>query len=140
MSKNIIRLTDNASGLGLTLGSLEIKVFESCSKLGSGTVRQILEGIEEKYAYTTVMTTCDRLAKKGILSRVKKGNCYVYSPIAPRKELDQRTTFKVLDRILGSLTEPVMEGFLDMLEDHDDKKLEALEKLIAKRKNQKKDK
>lgn len=38
-------------------------------------------------AYTTVMTLLDKLARKGSVTRKKKGKAYLYSPAVPRSEV-----------------------------------------------------
>ncbi len=128
-----VKLT-SGKGIGLTLGSLEKKVFKSCLELGKATVREILKNIPEDYAYTTIMTICDRLSKKGVFTREKSGRCYVYAPANTKEELDNQAMHKVLGKIADSMTEPVIEGFLDILEKRDIEKLEILEKMIADRK------
>ncbi len=135
MKEKNMRLTDG-EGIGLTLGSLEKKVFKACVALESANVREILNEIPDKYAYTTIMTICDRLSKKGIFKREKNGRCYIYSPATTKEELDSQAIHKVLGKIVDSMTEPVMEGFLDILETRDMKKLETLEKMVTKRMNE----
>lgn len=131
----VLRVSGERAGIGMTMGKLEYKVFDAVCKLGKGSVRDILDIVGSGYAYTTVMTTCDRLAKKGILARFKDGNKYLYSPIADRKDMDSQATCKVLESVMSSLTEPVMAGFLDMLEKTDSTKLDMLERMIKERKD-----
>jgi predicted transcriptional regulator len=124
-------------GVALTLGSLEKKVFKACEMLGKASVRDILKQMDDVYAYTTIMTTCNRLHSKRVFSREIKGRSYIYFPSSSREELDRRTMHNVLGRIVDSMTEPVMEGFLDILEESDVKKIETLERLITKRSKKK---
>lgn len=131
----VLRVSGERDGIGMTMGKLEYKVFDAVCKLGKASVRDILDLVGSGYAYTTVMTTCDRLAKKGILARFKDGNKYLYSPIADRSDMDSQATCKVLESVMGSLTEPVMAGFLDMLEKTDSTKLDMLERMIKERKD-----
>lgn len=42
---------------------------------------------ERDLAYTTVMTVLDRLAKKGVVSRVRDGRQWLYSPSRSREDL-----------------------------------------------------
>jgi len=136
MEKNkVIRVTSERNGAGMTMGSLEFKVFEACCKLLKCSVRQVLDELGSEYAYTTVMTTCDRLAKKGILNREKCGKCYLYSPSSSREDMDIQATCKVLGSLINSLTEPVVANFLTMLEETSADKLALLERMINERKN-----
>ncbi len=42
---------------------------------------------ERDLAYTTVMTVLDRLEKKGLVSRVRQGRQWLYSPLQTREDL-----------------------------------------------------
>lgn len=42
---------------------------------------------ERELAYTTVMTVLDRLAKKGVVSRVRQGRQWLYQPAQSREDL-----------------------------------------------------
>jgi predicted transcriptional regulator len=54
---------------------------------GEGNVRDVAKKVERPLAYTTVMTTLDRLFKKGLLDRRRFNRAYVYSPRLSRGEL-----------------------------------------------------
>jgi predicted transcriptional regulator len=51
------------------LGPLERKLLEEVWSRQSVTVRELVAGGKIRLAYTTVMTTLDRLYKKGLLDR-----------------------------------------------------------------------
>jgi predicted transcriptional regulator len=53
------------------LGPLEIAVMEILWVQGESNVHDVVEKLGRPLAYTTVMTTLDRLYKKGLLSRHK---------------------------------------------------------------------
>ncbi len=69
------------------LGPLEAQVLESLWRMGRpatvGCVRPAFPGL----AYTTLMTTLDRLHRKGFVKRVKRGRAFVYEPRASREQL-----------------------------------------------------
>jgi predicted transcriptional regulator len=54
------------------LGEREREVLEVLWSEGSATVQQVADGLKTALAYTTVMTTLDRLYKKGLLQRSNK--------------------------------------------------------------------
>jgi predicted transcriptional regulator len=56
------------------LGPLEQRLLEEIWKLESATVRELLEASDLAVAYTTVMTTLDRLYKKRLLTREAEGH------------------------------------------------------------------
>jgi predicted transcriptional regulator len=55
----------------LLLGPLEMQVMNVAWSVGRCSVRDVVERLNSKLAYTTVMTTLDRLFKKGLLEREK---------------------------------------------------------------------
>ena len=54
------------------------------------TVRDVKARLGARSAYTTVMTTLDRLYKKGLLARDKDGLAFVYRPALDRAEYQRR--------------------------------------------------
>jgi predicted transcriptional regulator len=71
------------------LGNLERDVMERVWAAPSPvTVREVHEALTERdLAYTTVMTVLDRLAKKGIVNRVRDGRAYRYEAAATKDQL-----------------------------------------------------
>ena len=70
------------------LGTLERQVIEVVWAGAEVTVRDVHARLDGKVAYTTVMTTLDRLFRKGLLARTKRSRAFVYSALATREELD----------------------------------------------------
>lgn len=65
------------------LSKAEARILEQCWKLGTCSVREVLESLpqDEQVAYTTVQTLVYRLEKKGALQKVKKiGNAHLFEP------------------------------------------------------------
>ncbi|HTS35002.1 MAG TPA: BlaI/MecI/CopY family transcriptional regulator [Candidatus Solibacter sp.] len=75
------------SNVATRLGPLERKMLEEVWSRGSVTVRELLADGKSPYAYTTLMTTLDRLYKKGLLQRVVEGKAFRYSSGCTREEL-----------------------------------------------------
>ena len=74
---------EQAAGLGpLETRLLEIMWAQKCAL----TVRRIHLLFPDR-AYTTIMTTLDRLYRKGLLMRHKRGRAFVYEPQCGRDEL-----------------------------------------------------
>lgn len=85
-------------GLESFLGPTEARVLEAVLARGGGTVREVLEDVSDEEgapAYTTVMTTLDRLYQKDLLDRRSEGKGYRYTPRGDRAAL--------LQRLLGSI-------------------------------------
>ena len=62
------------------LGPFEQQLLQKLWSHGSATVRELLADGKIHQAYTTVMTTVDRLYKKGLLDRVAEGRAFRYTP------------------------------------------------------------
>lgn len=69
------------------LGPLEERLLEALWARGNATVRDLVEDSCQDLAYTTVMTTLDRLFKKNLLSREAEGRAFRYAPRVSREEL-----------------------------------------------------
>ncbi|MFZ0286200.1 MAG: BlaI/MecI/CopY family transcriptional regulator, partial [Terriglobales bacterium] len=69
------------------LGPLEQRLLEELWKCKSATVRELVDHGDLKLAYTTVMTTLDRLYKKQLLDRAAEGRAFRYHPRHTQDEL-----------------------------------------------------
>ena len=129
------RLADAVTG---SLGELEKSVMATIRRDGEQGVSGVLEGLGQDYAYTTVMTTLDRLYKKGLLERRKEGRAFVYSVRYTEAEVERTVAEDVLDRLLDSSlgrVEPVLATIVDRVSEKDRELLDELERLVkAKRK------
>ena len=85
------------------LGPREIKVLEQLwARAKAATVRDVHRAFPE-LAYTTLMTTLDRLFRKGLLIRERRGRAFAYEPRCSRDELlSRRISGQVLDLLGGS--------------------------------------
>ena len=69
------------------LSKAETRILEQYWKLGTCSVREILDSLpeDERVAYTTVQTLVYRLEEKGALRKVKKiGNAQLFQPAIDR--------------------------------------------------------
>src|SRR6266700_5628943 len=82
------------------LGALEREVLSLVWERGDNTVRDVCERLEATVAYTTVMTTMDRLFKKRLLSRHKVGRAFVYSATATRDEMAGAVATELVQNLL----------------------------------------
>jgi predicted transcriptional regulator len=64
------------------LPPLELRCMKALWGAGKATVHEIRAGLlpDRPLAYTTVMTVMDRLARKGIVERNKRGHAHLYRP------------------------------------------------------------
>jgi BlaI family transcriptional regulator, penicillinase repressor len=90
---------------GTRLSKAEARILEQYWKLGTSSVREILESLpeEERVAYTTVQTLVYRLEQKGALRRVKKiGNAQIFEAAIDRSEFRGRLVRDLLELFGGS--------------------------------------
>src|SRR5260370_24806972 len=80
------------------LGPLEQRVLDGLWSKGSATVRELIEHCCPELAYTTVMTTLDRLFKKGLLTRSEEGRAFRYSARFSRADLHREAAGPALAR------------------------------------------
>jgi predicted transcriptional regulator len=118
------------------LGSLESELMGRIWARGEISVRDLHSELTSRLAYTTVMTTLDRLYKKGLLDRRKVGKAFFYSPRMSEAEYQQRLTHHLLGMVLHERqdTQAVLSSFVDKIGDTDQQMLDRLEQLVkAKR-------
>jgi predicted transcriptional regulator len=84
------------------LGPLEERLLEALWLRGSATVRDLVEGTCQELAYTTVMTTLDRLFKKNLLSREAEGRAFRYTPRFTREELHREVAGEAFRQLLDA--------------------------------------
>ena len=118
------------------LGSLERDVLALVWERGDSSVRDVCARLEATVAYTTVMTTMDRLFKKGLLSRRKAGRAFVYRATATRNELDGAVAAELVQSLLqrdGNEPLPILSSLVDAVCDRDRALLDDLERLIREK-------
>jgi predicted transcriptional regulator len=132
------RSTD-ANRPGGLLGPLEWRVLEALwARAEPAAVRDLIADFPET-AYTTLMTTLDRLHRKGVLTREKLGRAFLYRPRWNRAEFESTRAAdafrSALERNGGSLT-PLVSCLIDAVGDRDRELLDELEALVAARHGQ----
>ncbi len=117
------------------LGPLERRVLEALwAHARPASVRDLLPEMGD-IAYTTLMTTLDRLFRKGALSREKVRRAFVYAARYSRDEM----AALVAGRTLGALLEappaarPLLSFFVDEVGRRDRALLDELERLVREK-------
>src|SRR6266700_2557512 len=108
-------------GIRKVLGDLEADVMEAIwvYPIGTGiTVREVFEKLHQgrSIAYTTVMTTMNRLGKKRLLRAEKQDQAFVYYANFTQDEFILRFVGRVLEDLLVSFAGPTLDR-LDHLPD-----------------------
>ena len=123
----------------LALGKLERQVLEEIWRRGEASVRDVFIAFHERVAYTTLMTTLDRLYKKRILSRRKEGRAFYYAPLVSSEELEQGIREDVIEGLLGrgaDGVEPVLACIVDAVTQRDRELLDELDRLIKEKRQE----
>jgi len=102
-------------GIRKVLGDLEAEIMEVIWTLPTGegiTVRAIFEVLYERrhLAYTTVMSTMARLAKKKVLQVEKQDQAYLYTPVFSEQEFISRFVSRILEDLFVCFAEPTQAG------------------------------
>ena len=118
------------------LGALEREVMGVVWRAGEINVREACERLDSSVAYTTVMTTMDRLFKKRLLDRRKVGRAFVYTATATRDELEGAVATELVQNLLqrhGGEPLPLLSSLVDAVSDRDRALLDDLERLIREK-------
>jgi predicted transcriptional regulator len=127
------------SQLAAIFGPLEIRVLEALWARGSAAAVKDLQPQFPGVAYTTLMTTLDRLFRKGTLSRFKEGRAFFYQPTATHDELMSQLAESALSTLLPgdtSAMRPILSMFVDTVGQRDHALLDELEALIRSRREE----
>jgi len=119
-----------------SLGALERDVMAVVWDRGDINVRDACARLGSPVAYTTVMTTMDRLFKKGLLARQKVGRAFVYRATATRDELEGAVATELVHSLFGRPGRaplPILSSLVDAVSDRDRALLDDLERLIREK-------
>ena len=122
----------------LALGKLERQVLDHAWLRGEVSVRDIYQAFEQTIAYTTLMTTLDRLYKKRLLDRRKDGRAYLYSPAMSREQFEHGIREDIVDGLLGhgEGVRPVLACIVETVSERDRELLDELERLVKEKKRE----
>ena len=123
-----------ASGTGHVLGELETAIMHVFWKEHSLTVTEVEDKlrVSRPIAHTTVLTTLDRMHRKGYLVRQKQGKAFVYSARYSREEFERGMAQEILGALLDHYTAPALSAFVDLV-GQDERTLDQLEAMIREK-------
>ena len=101
------RRTEDNDVSPTSLGPLELSVMEVVWQIGSCSVRDVVQNLDRDLAYTTVMTTMDRLFKKGLLDRSKCDRAFLYSAHVSKDSWERQRTDDLLAGFLAGTSRRV---------------------------------
>jgi predicted transcriptional regulator len=122
------------------LGPLERQVMELIwrrpEEAAELSVRDVYLAFGRRLAYTTLMTTLDRLHKKGFLDRRKEGRAFFYSTRFSPDEFERGVARNVINKLLGrgaNGVEPILACIVDAVSERDRALLDELDRLIKEK-------
>ena len=90
----------------------ELRVMKVLWRLGSGTVRQVLDALPSESggqpAYTTVMTIMKQLAEKGALTADRQRQPFVYAPAVRRDRVLRSRLTQFLQTVFDGQAEDLV--------------------------------
>lgn len=97
------------------LGELELRVMEALWDQPPSTVREVADRMraDTDRAYTTVMTTLDRLFRKGLLDRTKDGIAWRYLPRLDRAGYERTVADALVADLLSGHGDTALVAFVD---------------------------
>lgn len=119
------------------LGTLEREVMAVVwDGDGEVSVRDVQERLKPEVAYTTVMTTLDRLFKKGFLVRAKRGRAYVYTARLLPHEIETVVTSSLVRALPWHerhVALPFLSNLVDTISERDRELLDDLERFVRRK-------
>lgn len=119
-------------------GELEFSILKIVRELKRTNVRKVYEALGSQGSYTTIMTVMSRMAEKGELKREKDGKQYIYWASEynsqPANNLLKRIKNKIFKGNSTAMVSYLLETDTELNEDD----LKEIEKLIEKRRSEKK--
>ena len=122
----------------IRLGPLEQQLLEELWQRRSATVRELLDCGDVKLAYTTIMTTLDRLYKKQLLDRVAEGRAFRYTPRYTKEELEKVTASETIRELLSSSNAAALplSYLVEAVSEHDIRLLDELQRLLEQKRRE----
>ena len=105
---------------------------------GDATVRELADAGAVEGAYTTLMTTLDRLYKKGLLAREAEGRAFRYRPLYSEEQFKQGAVADGLQQLFGTktLSAAPVSFLVDEITKHDASLLDELERAIERKRRE----
>ncbi len=113
------RFNPSSSKSKKVLGPLEGEIMDVVWAQGPTTVSAVHKTLRENkdIAYTTVMTTMSRLAKKNLLHQDKSAASYVYSAALSKAEFEKYVVAGIIRALISDYGDAFVDCFVDMMGD-----------------------
>ena len=95
-----------------TLTNAEHRIMEVIWARGSATVSDVVEALQGKDAYTTILTLMRILKAKGYLSSRKEGRAHVFTPRVDRETVARKAVHQLLAKFFDGSPGELVLSFL----------------------------
>jgi predicted transcriptional regulator len=95
-----------------TLTNAEHRIMEVIWARGSATVADVVEALEGKDAYTTILTLMRILKAKGFLTSRKEGRAFVFVPRVDRNTAARKAVHQLLSKFFSGSPSELVLSFL----------------------------
>ena len=122
--------------LRAALGRLEREVMDVVWRGPAVSVRDVQQQLDRDAAYTTVMTTLDRLFKKGFVHRAREGRAFMYTAAQSRAQVEVAVAAGLLTGFLqqgSGAIRPLLSNLVDAAAEGDEALLDELEALVRQK-------
>lgn len=133
------RILSNEGTAAATLGPLELELMQILWSRGESNVRDAVCLLDRPLAYTTVMTTLDRLYKKQLLNRAAEGRAFRYSARVTHEELQRAAAEQAIRQLLGSGSSLPLSYLVEAVTEHDIELLDELQTLVERKRREVRD-
>lgn len=96
-----------------SLGDRELDVMRVLWALGSGTVAEVREQLDDPLAYTTVLTVLRNLEAKGFVSHDEEGRAHRYRPRVAQRAARRSALSRVIDSLFHGSPEALVAHLVD---------------------------
>jgi predicted transcriptional regulator len=95
-----------------TLTNAEHRIMEVLWARGSATVAEVVEALDGRDAYTTILTLMRILKAKGYLSTRKEGRAHVFTPRVAREAAARKAVHQLLSKFFSGSPSELVLSFL----------------------------
>src|SRR5437867_8607023 len=96
----------------MTLTNAEHRIMEVIWARGSATVAEVVEALDGRDAYTTILTLMRILKVKGYLSFRKEGRAHVFAPRVDRETVARKAVHQLLAKFFAGSPSELVLSFL----------------------------
>lgn len=117
-------------------GELQMEVMRALwHRAGPSNVEEVRKALPSRHrgAYTTVQTILNRLAERGLLSRVRQGNLILYSPLITEADYYSRSVRQTLAQASDDARRTALAQLVGDLAPGELDEMKALSREVAQR-------